>query len=151
MANPDEKLIREIVSIINERQGGNVSRDEMVTIVATVIDQLNGKKAPRDYGHFTPSDSDSQSSSRFIVSVFGANRPGMVHGITAILAEMNCDILDISQKFVENLFYMILVVDGAPSPHDFLEIKNRLVQRGEEMTAKVYVQNEDVFRYVNRL
>ena len=151
----NENLVKEIVSLIIERQGRNTPKHEIVDIVGRVIDDLEKRKKPsaatHPSGHFSPSESAVLPSSRFIVSVFGANRPGIVHGITAVLAEMNCDILDISQKFVENLFYMILVVDAATSPHDFVEIKERLTGRGEELSAKVYVQNEDVFRYVNRL
>ena len=151
MSEVNETLVRDIVKLVKDKQGDNLSRDDLVSVVEKVINELENSSTKRSYGHYSPSDTTVLPSNRFIVSVFGANRPGIVHGITGILAEMNCDILDLSQKFVENLFYMILVVEGESSPHDFMEIKSRLTRRGEELKAKVYVQNEDVFRYVNRL
>ena len=164
MTTMNESFIRDIVSLVKEKQGDKIDRNEMITVVEKVLQELERsqpvtqnpvERQPQpqsnDYGHYSPSNTTILPSKRFIVSVFGANRPGIVHGITGILAELNCDILDISQKFVENLFYMILVVDGEHAPQDFLEIKTRLTKRGEDLSAKVYVQNEDVFRYVNRV
>lgn len=154
MKELDESTIRQIALEVQKRLGADATRDNLISAVEKVVDQIQttapaGQSAA--YGHYNPTDAAILPSNRVIVSVFGRNKPGIVFGITQVLAENNCDILDISQKFVENLFYMILVIDISTSEHDFITVKDKLTQRGEELNSKVYVQNEDVFRYVNRL
>ncbi len=153
MKELDEKTIREIALEVQRRLGENANREAIVSGVERVIDEMKqgNSSERRPYGTYNPTENPVLASDRVIVSVFGRNKPGIIYGITQILAENQCDILDISQKFVEDLFYMIMVIDISTSVHDFVTIKERLTERGKELGSVVYVQNEDVFRFVNRL
>ncbi|HDR04649.1 MAG TPA: ACT domain-containing protein [Candidatus Marinimicrobia bacterium] len=152
MKELDENTIREIAIEVQKRLGKDATRENIISGVEKVVDQL-AKPNPecRPYGSHNPTENPILASDRVIVSVFGRNKPGIIFGVTQVLAENQCDILDISQKFVEDLFYMIMVIDISTSVHDFVSIKERLTERGKELGSVVYVQNEDVFRYVNRI
>jgi len=46
-----------------------------------------------------------------VIVVVGADKPGIVAGISSKLAERNVNIIDISQTVVRGIFAMIMVVD----------------------------------------
>lgn len=90
-------------------------------------------------------------SNRIIVTVIGADRVGIIAGVTTVLADANANIVDISQTTLREFFTMILMADIAHATLPFDELKRRLVEKGEEMGVKVDAQHEDVFKYMHRL
>ncbi|MEM0249047.1 MAG: ACT domain-containing protein, partial [Ignisphaera sp.] len=58
------------------------------------------------------SDLDRASDeSLAVITVIGADKPGIVAGITSVLAKYNVNIVDISQTVVRGIFSMIMIVD----------------------------------------
>jgi ACT domain-containing protein len=90
-------------------------------------------------------------SNRIIVTVIGADRVGIIAGVTAVLAEADANIVDISQTTLREFFTMILMADLGQASLPFDEIKRRLVAKGEAMGVKVDAQHEDVFKYMHRV
>jgi len=88
---------------------------------------------------------------RLIISVFGVNQPGIVAGVSQILARQQCNILDISQKLMQEFFTMILVVDITGSDTTFELLQKEFDQLGSQLGIKIYAQHEEVFRALNRL
>jgi ACT domain-containing protein len=93
----------------------------------------------------------SESSSRIVVTVLGQDRVGIIAAVSAILAEANANILDISQTTLQEFFAMILLADVAQASAPFEEIKRRLKARGDEMGLRIDAQHEDVFKYMHRV
>jgi ACT domain-containing protein len=90
-------------------------------------------------------------SNRIIVTVIGADRVGIIAGVTAVLADADANIVDISQTTLREFFTMILMADLGQATMPFDELKRRLVAKGEEMGVKVDAQHEDVFKYMHRV
>lgn len=93
----------------------------------------------------------SAPSSRIVVTVLGQDRVGIIAAVSAILAEANANILDISQTTLQEFFAMILLADVAQASVPFEELKRRLKARGDEMGLKIDAQHEDVFKYMHRI
>ncbi len=91
------------------------------------------------------------SSSRVILTSFGLNHPGIVAGVTKALGDANCDIQDLSQKILGDFFTMIMVVDISASQKDLKEIQEEMNKIAELLKIKIYLQHEDVFRYMHRI
>lgn len=93
----------------------------------------------------------TDKSSRIIVTVIGTDRVGIIAGVSAVLAEANANIVDISQTTLREFFTMILMADvgGATVPFD--ELKRRLGEKGDEMGVQIDAQHEDVFKYMHRV
>ncbi len=91
------------------------------------------------------------SSGRVIVSVIGRDRVGIIAAVSAVLAEANANILDISQSVMEEFFVMIMMADISGASVSFAEIKQRLQARGESLGVKIDAQHEDVFNYMHRI
>ena len=90
-------------------------------------------------------------ATRIIIAAFGKNRPGVVAAITAVLAENNCSIQDISQTIMQEFFSMIMVVDISGCSLDFSALRDLIQATESQLGMKVYVMHEDIFRYMHRI
>ena len=80
-----------------------------------------------------------------ILTVIGKDKPGIIAKVSALLAEENVNIEDISQTIIQSNFTMIMVVDISKSktPLDGLVQKFNTV--GKEIGVEIYVKHEDIY------
>jgi ACT domain-containing protein len=90
-------------------------------------------------------------SNRIIVTVIGVDTVGIIAKVSAVLAEANANIVDISQTTLREFFTMIMMADLEKATVPFDELKRRLVAKGEEMGLRIEAQHEDVFKYMHRV
>ena len=86
-----------------------------------------------------------------IVSVIGMDKPGIVAGVSTVLANHNVNITDISQSYAQEFFTMIMVVDFEKSKSSLKEVNDELKKLGEEIGIFVSIQHEDVFKAMHRI
>jgi ACT domain-containing protein len=91
------------------------------------------------------------SSNRLIVSVFGVDHPGIVAGVTQILAESGCSIADINQTVVQGKFAMVIIADSTNSNAPVSTLKERFRAAGDKLGVRVYAQREDLFNAMHRI
>ena len=91
------------------------------------------------------------SSQRIIVSVIGKDRVGIIANVSAVLAEADANILDISQSLMDEFFVMIMMVDIEQARVSFGELKSKLNAKGEQMGLRIDAQHEDVFNFMHRV
>jgi len=91
------------------------------------------------------------AQSRVILATFGRNRPGVVAALSAVLAENNCDVADITQKILQEFFSMIMIVDISNCPLDFAALRERLREVEARLGVTIVAQHEDVFRAMHRV
>ena len=91
------------------------------------------------------------SSGRVILTSFGLNKPGIVAGVTKALGDANCDILDLTQKLMGDFFTMIMIIDISASQKDLKQIQEEISKIADDLKIKIYLQHEDVFRYMHRI
>jgi len=85
----------------------------------------------------------SLARDRIIVTAFGKNRQGILAGLTTVLAENNCDIIDLNQKILQEFFTTMLLVDISAVRVSFDELKQKIVAKGDELDLKVIIQHEE--------
>lgn len=93
----------------------------------------------------------SHDRKRIIVASFGLNRPGIVAAISAVLAENSCSIEDMSQRIMQEFYTLIMIVDISGCSTDFAALNERLKAVEEKLGVTIFVQHEDVFRYMHRV
>jgi ACT domain-containing protein len=91
------------------------------------------------------------NSGRVILTSFGVNHPGIIFNITKLLSEFECDIRDLSQKILDEFYTMIMIIDISNSPKELKEIQEELNKVAADMKIKIYLQHEDLFRYMHRI
>ena len=93
----------------------------------------------------------TSAESRIVMAVIGRDRPGIMAGVTAVLAGRNANILDVSQTIMSDLFTMVMVVDIRGITGAFAELKRELEEHGEKAGLSIVVQHEEIFRAMHRV
>jgi len=88
---------------------------------------------------------------RWVITVIGLDRVGIVAGITAALADHGANILDIRQTLMEEFFTMLMLVDVSGIGSSPEALQSALERRGEELGVRVMLQHQDVFRFMHRI
>jgi ACT domain-containing protein len=91
------------------------------------------------------------SADRLVISVFGVDHPGIVAGISQVLAEAGCSIIDINQTVVQGKFAMVIIADMSRARESASELKQRFRSEGERLGVLVYAQREDLFNAMHRI
>ncbi len=86
-----------------------------------------------------------------VVTVLGKDRIGIIAAISAILAECNVNILDISQTTMQDVFTMTMLTDIGKASVDFSVLSDKLESEGENLGLYVKIQHEDIFNSMHRI
>jgi ACT domain-containing protein len=95
--------------------------------------------------------SSEGSADRMVISVFGVDHPGIVAGVSQILAETDCSIVDINQTVVQGKFAMVIIANSSRARASAAELKERLRTGGEKLGVRIYAQREDLFNAMHRI
>ncbi|HVS21368.1 MAG TPA: ACT domain-containing protein [Pyrinomonadaceae bacterium] len=158
MAN--EELIYRITRAIYERMGASADEaavEQLVTDIYRTIEPAlarNSGASTSKYGSVGTSFGEAThegSAERLIISVFGVDHPGIVAGVSQILAEAGCSIVDINQTVVQGKFAMVIIANTSRSQASATELKERFRTEGEQLGVHVYAQREDLFNAMHRI
>jgi ACT domain-containing protein len=139
MANED--LIYRITRAVYDRLGSTVDDTTVEQLVTDIYKQVGDVRV----------DTTDGSSARMIISVFGLDHPGIVAGVSQILAEASCSIIDINQTVVQGKFAMVIIADTTRARESTTELKDRLRSEGQKLGVRIYAQREDLFNAMHRL
>lgn len=138
----------------------SLSEDRIRELALNAISELGDKATPEAVKNYIEENLQSSipemkpeaaTSGRVILTSFGYNHTGIVAAISKVLSDCQCDIQDISQKIMHEFFTMIMMVDITNSPKDIKELQEMMSQTAESLKVKIYLQHEDVFRYMHRI
>lgn len=89
---------------------------------------------------------------RVVITVTGRNRPGIVAAFSKVLAREDVDIIDLSQKLLDDEFFVMMIVaslENASIP--ILGVREKVRTQADQMGLQVSVHHERLFRYINRV
>ena len=86
-----------------------------------------------------------------IVSVFAKDSKGITAYVTALLAENEINILDISQTILQEFFTMIMIVDLTEATVSFSELREQIGLLGQKYGVVISCQHEEIFQYMHRI
>jgi len=86
-----------------------------------------------------------------VITVLGANKPGILAGITRAIADANVNVEDVSQKIMQDLFALMMMTDFSMANCSFETFQTRMQEVAEQLKVKIFIQHEDVFRFQHRL
>jgi ACT domain-containing protein len=154
MANED--LIYRITRAVYDRLGTAVDDSTVEQLVTDIYKQVavtsnNRSAAPVVESGAGRMSSAEGSSDRMVISVFGLDHPGIVAGVSQILAEASCSIIDINQTVVQGKFAMVIIADTSRARESTAELKDRLRNAGQNLGVNIYAQREDLFNAMHRI
>jgi len=86
-----------------------------------------------------------------VISVIGKDTVGILAKISAVCAEHQANIIDVTQSVLENMFVMVMLVDISVEGCDFNGLKSALHEIGEGMGMQINVMHEDIFNSMHRI
>lgn len=140
-----------------------MSEEEIRKLTLKAIKELGDNATPETIKEFVKSSvtkddlslpiemDENKSSGKVILTSFGMNHPGIVAGVTQALSKANIDINDLSQKIMGEFYTMIIILDISNSSKDLSELQSDLNKVADELKIKIYLQHEDLFRYMHRV
>ncbi len=159
MANED--LIYRLTRAVYGRLGADADEQTVEQLVTEVYREIephlstNGSSyspsAVSSLGSASASRSSEGSADRMIISVFGVDHPGIVAGVSQILADAACSIVDINQTVVQGKFAMVIIANTERARESATELKERLRTEGEKLGVRIYAQREDLFNAMHRV
>jgi len=147
-----EATIRELTRKAIDELGARATPDNVRRVVKDAIAKMS-EELPGLEGTpgFSVSHLNLGSGTQVIVTVFGKNRAGVLAEIARCLADFNANVIDISQKILQDWFTMILIVDIEQLTSSFAALKKALGETGERLGVRVLAQHEDVFISMHRV
>ncbi len=88
---------------------------------------------------------------RAVITVLGHDRVGIIAGVSTVLADVNVNILDITQTTMQGIFTMIMLVDVAQASVSFEQLAGRLSAEGDRLGMKITIQREDIFKAMHEI
>mgnify|MGYP002726340148 FL=1 len=85
-----------------------------------------------------------------ILTVVGKDKVGIIAGVSQKLAELDINILDVSQTIMEDYFTMMMMLQMQPEA-DLEAIKQALSQVENTLGVKISIQNEEIFNAMHKL
>ena len=80
-----------------------------------------------------------------VITVIGRDTVGVIAKVSAVCAELNINIEDVTQSIMQEMFCMIMLVDEAActTPQD--AVRARFAALGDEMKMQVTLTRQEVF------
>ena len=157
----NEELIYRITRAIYDRLGASVDENAVEQLVTEIYRSVepelarNGASASPAFSRtaFPAGDAGTRegSADRLVISVFGVDHPGIVAGVSQILADAGCSIADINQTVVQGKFAMVIIAKTSGSHLSASELKERFRVEGEKLGVRIYAQREDLFNAMHRI
>ena len=158
---PNEELIYRITRAIYERLGSSADEsavEQLVTDIYRAVEPALAKNGPASTSvsgsaraSFGEATAPEGSADRLVISVFGMDHPGIVAGVSQILADAGCSIVDINQTVVQGKFAMVIIANISGSKLSVTELKERFRSEGEKLGVHIYAQREDLFNAMHRI
>lgn len=85
-----------------------------------------------------------------ILTVLGKDKVGIIAKVSAVLAENDINILDVSQTLMEDNFVMMMMVN-VPSKQDIQLLSEKFNKLGQELDVEINLRNEELFDAMHNL
>ncbi len=88
---------------------------------------------------------------RAILTVVGHDTVGILSKVSAMCAEHNVNIIEVSQSILQDMFCMIMLADVSECTIPFTAFADKAQALGEEMNLSVHAMHEDIFNSMHRI
>ena len=86
-----------------------------------------------------------------IISVIGKDSVGIISEVSAICAEFNVNIVDITQSVLQDMFVMVMLTEISDITCSFNEFSDKMKSLGAKKGLDIRVMHEDVFNSMHRI
>lgn len=86
-----------------------------------------------------------------VITVIGKDAVGILAKVSAICAENNANVIEVTQSVLQDMFAMIMLVDITNISNDFVVLQDNLTALGDSLGLKIHTMHEDIFNTMHRI
>lgn len=86
-----------------------------------------------------------------VITVIGKDAVGILAKVSAICAENNANVIEVTQSVLQDMFAMIMLVDITNINNDFVALQDKLTALGDSLGLKIHTMHEDIFNTMHRI
>ena len=86
-----------------------------------------------------------------VITVIGKDAVGITAKVSTACAEFGANIVDITQKFLDDLFVMIMIAEVDSLTVKFTDFVDEMVKKGKESGLEIHVMHEDIFDAMHKI
>lgn len=86
-----------------------------------------------------------------VVTVVGKDMVGILAKVSAICAENNVNVIEVTQSIIQDMFCMIMMVDVRKCNVPFTEFADKMAAFGKEQNLSIHTMHEDIFNSMHRI
>lgn len=87
---------------------------------------------------------------KVVITIVGKDKPGILASVGKICAEHSASVVDISQKVLQDLFTMIMIVE-LPEETELQKFSNDMQELEVKQGVKIHVMHEDIFNAMHTI
>lgn len=145
--------IRAIIDRVAEALGPGATPAQVEEVARAVIaaggDGAGGSRQPG--APATHVVGDGPISGRILVTAYGCDQPGILAAVTSELRDLKVNVLDVSQKILQDYFTLILLADLEGSGATPGRVQERLSAHADRLGVRIMVQHEELFYAMRRI
>mgnify|MGYP000010627306 FL=1 len=88
---------------------------------------------------------------RAVITVVGKDTVGILAKVSAICAEHQVNIVEVTQSFLQDLFCMIMMADLTRCNTSLSALSGELENFGKESNLSIHVMHEDIFNSMHKI
>ena len=88
---------------------------------------------------------------RAVITVIGKDMVGILAKVSAICAEHNINVIEVTQSILQDMFAMIMMVDISKADVPFTELEDALDAMGKDMNLSIHTMHEDIFNAMHTI
>lgn len=86
-----------------------------------------------------------------VITVVGKDAVGILAKVSAICAENNANVTDVTQSVLQDMFAMVMLVDITRISSDFSKLQDTLSNLGESLGLQIHTMHEDIFNTMHSI
>ena len=86
-----------------------------------------------------------------VVSVIGKDTVGIIAKVSAVCAECNANIVDITQSVLQDMFVMVMLTEISELNCTFSEFSDKMKKIDGSEALDIRVMHEDIFNSMHRI
>jgi len=86
-----------------------------------------------------------------IISVTGKDSVGIIAKVSAVCADYNANIMEITQSVLHEYFAMIMLCDITDLSISFSDFSDKLTELGKASGLEIHAMHEDIFNSMHRI
>lgn len=86
-----------------------------------------------------------------VISVIGKDAVGILAKVSAICAESNANVTEVTQSVLQDVFAMVMLVDITSLSTPLAELSDKMTELGKSLGLSIYVMHEDIFNTMHHI